>query len=42
MLIDPIDIDIDLLIFIQRHNIVINGQEPEYKREHNRQQTHNQ
>lgn len=42
MLIDPIDIDIDLLVLIQGDNIIINGQEPEDKREHNRQQTHNQ
>lgn len=41
MYIDPVYVDIDVLVFIKRNDIIINSQEPKYKGKHNSQHTYN-
>ncbi len=42
MLIDSINVNINLFIFVQGHNVIVDRQETKNKRKDNRQQAHNQ
>lgn len=42
MLIDPVDIDVDLFIFVKRHDVIVDRQEPKNEWKHNCQQTNNE
>jgi hypothetical protein len=42
MLIDPVDIDVDLFVFVKRHDVIVDRQEPKNEWKHHCQQTNNQ